>query len=36
LTGHDPTDPAEQLGLHIAVVGARLLRWPERDLSIVG
>ena len=36
LTGHDPSDPAQRLGLHMAVVGARLLPWPERDLSIVG
>jgi sugar diacid utilization regulator len=32
LTGHDPTDPAQRLGLHMAVVGAQLLPWPERDL----
>lgn len=36
LTGHDPSDPAQRLALHIAVVGARLLRWPERDLSTLG
>ena len=36
LTGHDPRDPVQRLGLHMAVVGARLLPWPERDLSIVG
>ena len=35
LTGHDPTDPAQRLALHMAVVGARLLRWPERDLPSV-
>lgn len=35
LTGHDPSDPANRLGLHMAVVGARLLPWPERDLPIV-
>lgn len=35
LTGHDPRDPAQRLGLHMAVVGARLLPWPEHDLSIV-
>jgi sugar diacid utilization regulator len=33
LTGHDPADPAQQLGLHMAVVGARLLDWPTTPLS---
>jgi sugar diacid utilization regulator len=28
LTGRDPADPAQELGLHVAVVGARLLGWP--------
>ena len=28
LTGTDPTDPAQRLALHMAVVGARLLNWP--------
>jgi sugar diacid utilization regulator len=32
LTGHDPGDPAQRFTLHIAVLGARLLEWPTRDL----
>ncbi|WP_370518861.1 PucR family transcriptional regulator [Microlunatus sp. Gsoil 973] len=32
LTGADPTDPNQRLGLHIAVLGARLLDWPAQDL----
>jgi DNA-binding PucR family transcriptional regulator len=32
LTGTDPTDPAQRLALHMAVVGARLLDWPASDL----
>jgi sugar diacid utilization regulator len=28
LTGRDPADPAHELALHVAVVGARLLGWP--------
>ena len=28
LTGHNPADPSEHLGFHMAVVGARLLNWP--------
>ena len=32
LTGHDPGDPAQRFTLHIAVLGARLLEWPVRDL----
>ena len=32
LTGHDPGDPAQRFTLHIAVLGARLLEWPLRDL----
>lgn len=30
LLGVDPTDPAERFALHAAVLGARLLHWPER------
>lgn len=33
LTGKDPADPAEALGLQVAVVGARLLDWPARPLE---
>ncbi|ALL79856.1 PucR family transcriptional regulator (plasmid) [Pseudonocardia sp. EC080610-09] len=32
LTGHDPTDPSHRFTLHAAVLGARLLDWPEHDL----
>ncbi|MEU6698433.1 helix-turn-helix domain-containing protein [Pseudonocardia sp. NPDC046786] len=32
LTGHDPTDPGHRFTLHAAVLGARLLGWPDRDL----
>jgi sugar diacid utilization regulator len=32
LTGTDPADPAQRLALHMAVVGARLLKWPASDL----
>ena len=32
LTGHDPSDPSQQLALHMAVVGARLLNWPAEHL----
>jgi hypothetical protein len=32
LTGHDPTDPGERFTLHAAVLGARLLGWPDHDL----
>ncbi len=33
LTGHDPTDPAQRLALHIAVLGARLIDWPAHDFT---
>jgi sugar diacid utilization regulator len=33
LTGHDPTDPAQRFTINAAVLGARLLRWPEHDLG---
>ncbi|MER7243106.1 helix-turn-helix domain-containing protein [Kribbella sp. NPDC000426] len=33
LTRHDPGDPAQRLILHIAVLGARLLDWPTREVS---
>lgn len=32
LTGRDPAKPADRLALDIAVLGARLLRWPQQDL----
>ncbi|MGH3379710.1 MAG: PucR family transcriptional regulator [Actinoallomurus sp.] len=36
LTGYDPGDPAQRFALHVAVLGARLLQWPEHDLPIRG
>jgi sugar diacid utilization regulator len=32
LTGHDPTDPAQRFTINAAVLGAKLLGWPEREL----
>jgi sugar diacid utilization regulator len=32
LTGSDLADPATRFTLHVAVLGARLLNWPEQDL----
>ena len=32
LTGYDPTNPADWFTLHAAVLGARLLGWPQRQL----
>ena len=34
LTGADPTDPAESLALHVAVLGARLLDSPSRETTV--
>jgi sugar diacid utilization regulator len=34
LTGYDPTDPAQRFTMHAAVLGARLLGWPERDFTV--
>jgi sugar diacid utilization regulator len=34
LTGHDPADPAQRFTIHAAVLGARLLGWPEEDLAL--
>jgi sugar diacid utilization regulator len=33
LTGYDPTDPAQRFTVQAAVLGARLLGWPEHDLT---
>jgi len=33
LTGHDPTDPAQRFAINAAVLGAKLLGWPENDLG---
>jgi sugar diacid utilization regulator len=35
LTGRDPTLPGDRLALEVAVLGARLLHWPERELPAV-
>jgi sugar diacid utilization regulator len=32
LTGYSPTDPAHYFALHAAVLGAKLLAWPETQL----
>jgi sugar diacid utilization regulator len=32
LTGYSPTDPAHHFALHAAVLGAKLLAWPETQL----
>ena len=32
LTGYNPVDPAHQFTVHAAVLGARLLGWPEHEL----
>lgn len=32
LTGSDPTDPRHRYTLQTAVIGARLLNWPEQKL----
>lgn len=34
LTGYDPTAPATRFTVHAAVLGAKLLGWPERDLPL--
>jgi sugar diacid utilization regulator len=35
LTGRDPAKPADRLALDVAVLGARLLRWPQQELPPV-
>jgi DNA-binding PucR family transcriptional regulator len=35
LTGHDPVDPAHRFTLHAAVLGARLLGWPQHRLPTI-
>jgi sugar diacid utilization regulator len=32
LTGYNPVDPADRFTVHAAVLGARLLGWPEHEL----
>ena len=33
LTGRDPAQPADALALHVAVIGARVLDWPDTRLE---
>jgi DNA-binding PucR family transcriptional regulator len=33
LTGLDPVDPAHRFTLQVAVLGARLLGWPEQSIA---
>jgi sugar diacid utilization regulator len=33
LTGYDPSDPAQRFTIQAAVLGARLLGWPDHDLT---
>jgi DNA-binding PucR family transcriptional regulator len=35
LTGRDATKPGDRLALEVAVLGARLLRWPQQQLPPV-
>jgi hypothetical protein len=32
LTGYDPGDPTQRLTLQTAVLGAKLLGWPDNEL----
>ena len=34
LTGYDAADPAQRFTVHAAVLGAKLLGWPHRDLAV--
>lgn len=34
LTGYDPADPTHRLTLQTAVLGAKLLGWPENELEV--
>jgi sugar diacid utilization regulator len=36
LTGYNPTDPAHRFTLQAAVLGARVLNWPQEQLHIPG
>lgn len=36
LTGYNPVDPAHRFTVHAAVLGARLLGWPEHELPVPG
>ena len=34
LTGYDPTDPTQRFTVQAAVLGARLLGWPQHELTV--
>jgi sugar diacid utilization regulator len=34
LTGYDPTDPTQRFTIQAAVLGARLLGWPQQELTV--
>jgi sugar diacid utilization regulator len=34
LTGYDPTDPTQRFTIQAAVLGARLLGWPQHELTV--
>jgi sugar diacid utilization regulator len=36
LTGYNPTDPAHRFTLQAAVLGAKVLNWPQEQLPITG
>jgi sugar diacid utilization regulator len=36
LTGYNPADPAHRFTLHAAVLGAKMLGWPEHELPAPG
>jgi sugar diacid utilization regulator len=36
LTGYNPTDPAHRFTLHAAVLGAKILNWPQEQLHTPG
>jgi len=36
LTGYNPTDPAHRFTLQAAVLGARVLNWPQEQLPVPG
>jgi DNA-binding PucR family transcriptional regulator len=36
LTGYNPTDPAHRFTLQAAVLGAKVLNWPQEQLHASG
>jgi DNA-binding PucR family transcriptional regulator len=34
LTGYDATDPAQRFTINAAVLGAKLLGWPEHNVTV--